>query len=921
MLVTLHDGKPVPKVIDFGVAKAMSQQLTEKTMFTAHGQMIGTVQYMSPEQAEMSGLDIDTRSDIYSLGILLYELLTGSTPLDPKRIQETAYAELYRLIREQESPKPSTRVSTRGDRLSIIANQRRTDANKLGQSLRGDLDWIVMTAIEKDRNRRYETASNFADDVERFLQNEPVTACPPSLAYKARKFVQRNRGPVIAGSLIALTLLMGVVGTTTGMLRARREAVENLGLTKAAEEAERNARKAEEHEREAREKLQQQSYFQLVRLAHQEIQNGRPAAALGLLDECEPKELRDWEWHFLQRLACSGSLEPAHVDLPSRIRDAAWSPINPNFAVVYADDGSLTGLTVSNNTITTEPLGKVEIRSLDDYQGTSDIAISPGGDVVAVLTKSGFSLVDLATGKVRFEVPGAFTQLTFHPNRRRLATFTRKGKKQIQIWDAGDGSKIREFDSPGVYELKYSPDGQWLAMADAGYVYIRSSDDGGSRRTFPNHHGPVAGLAFSREGTFVASGGVDRQIIVTNVETGAREGILSGHNANISGLSFGETRIATSDIEGSLRVWDFRLEKEVLSTKRLTNYLRHPTFNSDGHRLLATSGDKRLVVWDATPGAMPAKPKVEFNCERRVFDLAFLGDGRRIVSVGEGYFRVPKGQQSGVRFWDVEHKQAEPVIQRTGIGMCLSLHPDGKRIATGHFEGESEEVPGGLLIWDRDTGTVLQNPECTQSGISAVAFSPDGRWIVVSGITVSAWDLSMDINEKTRNRLGYFGVGTTLEFSRDGRYLVGLRDRELRLWDARQLDTNPESRVLARSDSEIGWRIAVGPHGKQVAYGNQDGEIVVVSTQGDEEQPPLASWRASEFPLVCVEYSPDGRHLASGDYDGTIKIWDAKTRELVGTFIDESTVFCLAFSPDGKSLASGGHGKKVKVWDTGILSD
>ena len=187
VMVTLHDGKPVAKVIDFGVSKALSQQLTEKSIYTAYGQMIGTPTYMSPEQAEMSGLGIDTRSDIYSLGVLLYELLTGQTPLDAKRLRSTAYAEILRLIREEEPPRPSLRVSTLGEQATMIAQQRHTDPHQLRRDLSGELDWIVMKCLEKDRSRRYETATGLARDIERYLSDEPVEACPPSKLYRLRK--------------------------------------------------------------------------------------------------------------------------------------------------------------------------------------------------------------------------------------------------------------------------------------------------------------------------------------------------------------------------------------------------------------------------------------------------------------------------------------------------------------------------------------------------------------------------------------------------------------------------------------------------------------------------------------------------------------------------------------------------------------
>ncbi len=239
VLVTLHDGVPVPKVIDFGVAKATNSELTSRTLFTEHNQMIGTPAYMSPEQAEMSGLDIDTRSDIYSLGVLLYELLTGTTPFTTKELVSKGIAEMLRIIREVEPHKPSTRLSSLGDTASRTAQQRRVDIKKLGLILRGDLDWIVMKCLEKDRGRRYETANGLAADIRRHLDDEPVTAGPPSTGYKLRKFVKRNKGQVIAGGVVAAALILGIVGTSVGMVWAINE------KSRADIEAERANKEAE----------------------------------------------------------------------------------------------------------------------------------------------------------------------------------------------------------------------------------------------------------------------------------------------------------------------------------------------------------------------------------------------------------------------------------------------------------------------------------------------------------------------------------------------------------------------------------------------------------------------------------------------------------------------------------------------------
>jgi serine/threonine protein kinase len=224
VLVTLIDGRPSPKVIDFGVAKAIDQRLTERTMFTQFGAIVGTLEYMSPEQATLSGLDVDTRSDIYALGVLLYELLTGTTPLEGASLRQAGYDEILRRIKEEEPPKPSTRLSSSGEKLASIAATRGVEPFRLTRAVRGDLDWIVMKALEKDRTRRFATANGFARDIRRYLDGDPVEACPPSAAYLLKKLVSKHRGPLVVGAICGVAIALGILGLIVGYLEAHQAA-------------------------------------------------------------------------------------------------------------------------------------------------------------------------------------------------------------------------------------------------------------------------------------------------------------------------------------------------------------------------------------------------------------------------------------------------------------------------------------------------------------------------------------------------------------------------------------------------------------------------------------------------------------------------------------------------------------------------
>ncbi len=489
VLVTEVDGRPTPKVIDFGVAKATEFRLTEQSLADT-GAIVGTPTYMSPEQADPSSMDIDTRTDVYALGVILYELLAGSPPLDANQFKRGALLEMLRMVREVDPPRPSTKVST-AEALPNIAASRDIEPAHLKRALTGDLDWIVMKAIEKDRSRRYETANGFAADVLRHLANEPVVAAPPSRAYRMRKFVRKNRGQVIAASLVLATLVIGIVGTTLGLFQARRQ--EQIAQTSATNEAKARSKAEDLATKEARargqaderaEQLAREDYVNRVNRAYREVEDDNVALAEDLLHGCPP-ERRGWEWHSVKRLCRSERLvlNPAQsVNAVAYSPDGSWIAASSG-AVVFRGMGTPRDESAVNLWDAATGRRRLVLRGIKGC--VYGLAVSPDGKRIAVgsgterpKVEARLSVWDAATGHVvwsRDEPEFEAMSVAFSPDGKSVAVgfgfYLGDSVGKVKVWDAATGRERSTFTGPpgwGVNKIAFHSDGRRLAAAGSG---------------------------------------------------------------------------------------------------------------------------------------------------------------------------------------------------------------------------------------------------------------------------------------------------------------------------------------------------------------------------------------------------------------------------------------------------------------------
>jgi serine/threonine protein kinase/WD40 repeat protein len=788
VMITLHDGIPVVKVIDFGVAKATVQKLTERTLFTAYGQMIGTPAYMSPEQAEMSGLDIDTRSDIYSLGVLLYELLTGTTPLEIKRLHAAGYAEMQRLIREEEAPRPSTRLSSLGRSATILAGNRGTDPKQLARLLSGDLDWIVMKALEKDRNRRYGTPGNLAEDLERYLQGEAILARPPSMLYKLKKFSQRNRVAVLTAMAVTLALVLGTVVATWQAVRANH-------ARRDAEDARQDSESARREAEKARRETVASLYQALLGRAAAERQARAPGyrqKVWGHLRQAIALDVAESDTELVKSevLECLPDfvgLDPVPAaDIPMMpfptlgegLRDRGtktvkWFPSRSGKLVAMVDAPRIESVSVwgANQRL----VGTVE----STVGHVHSIRIGANDELLAAACEEGFGVWSLPDLTPRMSVRGDSVQsVGIHPEGHLLVTRSQKGR--VELWSLHSNRLLARFDAPvEANRADFSADGQFLVIAerDRG-IHAWRVNGTPERRELAGHRGGVTGVVFSPDGKHLVSVSKDRAVKLWDANTGRLVRQLDGHEREVQTADFSPDGklLATGDWASELRLWDPGSGDLLGKNYSMAGQIWRIRFARNGAYLLA-SGTTGVQGWEYSheAGKVGLEP-FHWRPGIEVRDIALL-------PTRSGYVSTRRVEARHAEIWC--HVFGSPDQQWVKDAFfspvcCLHFYSDGRLLYPA--------APGRVGAFDSIGGKPTSGPGMP---LREYYVSPDGAWLAGRG--VESWNNPTRIYRATTGREEFRlphdpGPIWCMAWAPDGKRLaIGYADGQLAIWNLEEV--------------------------------------------------------------------------------------------------------------------------------------
>lgn len=894
ILVTEVDGRPTPKVIDFGVAKATEHQLTDLSL-ADDGAIVGTPAYMSPEQADPTSLDIDTRSDVYALGIILYELLTGGPPIDAKQFRRGAILEMLRMVREVDAPRPSTKLSS-ADALPNIAANRRIEPARLTKLLRNELDWIVLKALEKDRGRRYDTVNGFAADVLRYLADEPVEARPPSRGYRLRKFVRRNKVQVIAAATVFLALVGGVIGTASGLVQAQNARDAEVGERKRAQElADSNARLAADESRakveatalaKANDELAKQESAAKAAAQQLAVKNGQLAAA-------EQQARRDVDLQLqrtqatlftsqMERVGAVLERDPtAALELlndedacPRPLRDIAWA-----FAEKAAKRREYTSFPV--------PAGPNHAISADGkLLAVAELTRVPGRPPTSKVT-----VIEVATGKPKAVLP-AFSDSV------ELMAFTPDGQRLAVV---ADGFLRRVvFKGQGPPEASVVP----------GKVQVWDLDGPKLAVTCEGHKDRITSLSFSASGALLATASLDKTACIWDVATGKNKHTLEGHRREVSAVAFRPDgkRLATGGLDNAIKLWDAD------SGKLLDTWT--PAANPAPELAVRRGQDVRTMP------PMQGPTYIIGQLVDAVLGLDFSPDGTSLVSSNSNWL---------IEVRDADTGQIRATVRDLKQPLWwVRFHNSGKSVL-GFYRRETS----GVVRWDATTGAQLYELPVTAKGGGVAVFGKEsGLLVVTGGGRCVIHDLDAPLERATLKVDKARANLAVPVFARNGETLAVGCGTNIYVWDTatgtlRHTLKGHKNAVQSLTLSPDGFTLASSAIGARLDDGSgisvDDVRLWNLKTGEIEGELPI---KAAFVPSVAFNKGGDllavlqiGEQGLSA-FQAVATVWDVKTRQRRHMLKQPNIGFApyaiyqasLAFNPADDTLVTAA-GQSLCIWD------
>jgi len=892
ILVTVNDGVPVPKVIDFGIAKATQGRLTDRTLFTAFEQFLGTPAYMSPEQAIMTSQDIDTRSDIYSLGVLLYELLTGQTPFDTKELLASGLDAMRRTIREGEPPRPSTRLSTMlaGD-LATVAKSRQTEPIKLIHQTRGDLDWIVMKCLEKDRARRYETANGLAKDVERHLADEPISARPPSRAYAFQKLVRRHRLAFAAAVVISTSIILGLGAATVAVFRikqAKDDATEKLWASYLAEARARRTSGREGQRFASLEAVQNAATIRPdiavrneaiaslavpdLRVSKEVILNGHAPNDLVCYDlNLEKYAVGDTNGSITIRAVPDNrvvAILPAPGFRVGRIR--RFSPDSRFLRVVYKDKGENHGEWVWD--IEKQIAVLKELPSGIPTGVPGDLAGNLAGDFsfdsrlfARCQLDGSLSIYDLGSGKElkRFSGHRLFNHLHLNPGNTLLACSS-ETDATMEIRQVESGRMVAQWACPvGVSAMAWSPDSKRLATGCLDFrIYVWDPETGQRQAVLEGPYALIVNLAFNHLGNLLASSSWDGLDRLWNPYNGRLVASYPGGSEQLQFSPDDRQLLGWQNVAhfGSLEVAMGRESRLFYVQRILTNStISGPEFSADGRILAAESGNQ-VRFWD-TPSGKEIGSFPLALCDTCIFHP----DGQKVIVADWSDGLSIRTLELNDGPTSLAYRLGKPRRFYAGQMLCESaLSRDGRHLATTH-EPQDESLVFDLR--DPFAKPVILRPH---PRVDRIAISPDGRWVATASwhnSLVKVWDARSGDLVRTMN----MPKRTLVAFSPDGRWLA-TSTSEYQLWEVGTWQ--PKGPPMPGNDVPEWNFTAFSPDSRVMARTMDRHKIQLLETLTAK---PLATLEApGAIGLKNFRFSPDGTVLAAMQLDEQVRLWDLR---------------------------------------------